>query len=179
MTQVELVLDHMMFGATCGIWIAAAPRTSWIVKAGQYSMPSLDGRTMLLVRIALLSFIIGGRFCRDAHKCSFIPAVGSVLAYVFYWIAVVAVLVYMKFKEVSSAVVHFHHICLTQFPHRAARKFSAASQQRVCDGAKTELRGIWLKGSWTTKSSFRSDKSTIVVLLTFSLLIRLRPEPQT
>lgn len=84
----ELAQGHMTSEATFGTSIAVTlPQ-----EAGPSSMPSLVGKTVRLVRFAfpcsLLALLI-------------VPLVGSVLAYVFYWLAVVVVLVYYKFREVS------------------------------------------------------------------------------
>jgi hypothetical protein len=40
------------------------------------------------------------------HDCSPVAyIVGTVLSYIFYWLAVIAVLVYLKYKEVGSTAV--------------------------------------------------------------------------
>lgn len=74
--------------------------------------------------------------------------VGSILAYVFYWLAVVVTLVYLKFKEVSFTSPA-EHSCWARFLDifginhllpRAALKYLEGSQRRVFAVGKRGLR---------------------------------------
>lgn len=82
----------MMFVATSGISIAVRPMRRRVLRGGPSLAHSSGGRTTLLVRRKHVEI------AACAHVLHF--AVGSVLAYVFYWIAVIAVLIFMKYKEV-------------------------------------------------------------------------------
>jgi hypothetical protein len=129
-TQVEPVQDRMTSEATCGIWIAAVPKAHSMARVGQYSTHFLDGPIMQRVRIVI---------CRSSAEMLtnfHLPRiVGSVLAYVFYWLAVVAVLVFMKFNEVSFAPGSSLRLpCLTSSSAQGRTKFlgreSAAGVRR-------------------------------------------------
>ena len=50
------------------------------------------------------------------------PPVGSVLSYVFYWLAVITVLVYYKFKEVNGPALLSPIVWLKRFFDRGAQK---------------------------------------------------------
>jgi hypothetical protein len=60
-------------------------------------MPFLGGVITLLV-CSPLPFPVCGLSADAVGACGFI--VGSILTYVFYWVAAAVMLVYMKFKEV-------------------------------------------------------------------------------
>jgi hypothetical protein len=84
-------------------------------------MPSLDGPIMPRVRILLPFFLL------DSNRNS----VGTVIGYVFYWLAVILSLVYMKFTEVSQPNLCFLYILLTEHPwSRAVLNFSDTNQQQ-------------------------------------------------
>jgi hypothetical protein len=78
-----------------GTSIAAIPRTTSTGKDGSFSVPFSDGPTPQQVRLSLAIFFDLGCMSTD-DSCR---AVGSVLSYIFYWLAAIAVLVYMKYKE--------------------------------------------------------------------------------
>ena len=85
---VEPALGRTTSGATFGTsTVVLLPRA-----AGPSSTPSLVGKTARRVRLhrSFLGFTL----------LTALP-VGSVLAYVFYWLAVIVVLVYYKFREVK------------------------------------------------------------------------------
>jgi hypothetical protein len=131
-TLVEPAQDRMTSEATCGIWIAAVPKALSMVRVGRYSTHFSDGPIMQQVRI-----VIRRSSAEILTNFHFLQIVGSVLAYVFYWLAVVAVLVFMKFKEVSFAPVHLSLFrVLLPLPHRAARNSSVANQRRAYDDVK-------------------------------------------
>lgn len=60
--------------------------------------------------------------------------VGTVLSYVFYWIAVIAVLIFMKFNEVN--VFFSDHICT-----RFSRISSSFLGTHEVDGVRIQRRG--------------------------------------
>ena len=91
-TRGEPVQARTMCEETCGILIAVTPMADSPIKVGRSSTLSSDGPTMQRVRLSAF----GLRRKKFINWC----VVGSVLAYAFYWIAVVVALVYMKFKEV-------------------------------------------------------------------------------
>jgi len=104
----------MTFGVTSGTSIVVI-RQIELVKVGQYLQLSLVGATTLHVRNQFPK-------CLDKSTWIFflINPVGTVLSYVFYWIAVIGTLVYLKFSEVSflflrqkeiifPSVHSFHH----------------------------------------------------------------------
>ena len=70
--------------------------------AGPSSVPFSGGRTVRLVSNGFTKRWIGVHFHQssDRHR-----AVGTVLSYVFYWLVVIVVLVYLKFKEVGYLTV--------------------------------------------------------------------------
>jgi len=88
----------MTFGVTSGTSIVVI-RQIELVKVGQYLQLSLVGATTLHVRNQFPKFTK----CLDKSTWIFflIHPVGTVLSYVFYWIAVIGTLVYLKFSEVS------------------------------------------------------------------------------
>jgi hypothetical protein len=78
----------------CGTLIVARQRLD---RNGQYSALFLGGPTMLQVT--------SRNFEHLARLLTITSIVGSVLSYIFYWLAVIGVLLYMKYTEVSSATV--------------------------------------------------------------------------
>jgi len=71
--------------------------------------------------------------------------VGTILSYVFYWIAVIVVLVVMKFKEVGFYYSTITRVLRTDnrtLNGRAALKYSASNQLLV-DAAAQELEREW------------------------------------
>lgn len=66
-------------------------------EAGRSSLVSSGGTTTL--RVSFLPVLRRERYLQIYRLLAVL--VGSVLSYVFYWIAVMAALAYMKFKEVS------------------------------------------------------------------------------
>ena len=85
-------LDPTVYKATSGTLTAAIQKTRETIRAGVSLAPSLGGPIAPTVRLILssLSLLLTE------------PAlVGTILAYVFYWLAVIATLVYLKFSEAS------------------------------------------------------------------------------
>ena len=63
---------------------------------------------------------------------------GSILSYVFYWLAVIAALVYMKFKEVRVVVRHL--FCFSSVIFRDVLLSLGKSPRRVPAVASEERR---------------------------------------
>jgi hypothetical protein len=72
------------------------------------------------------------------------PTVGTILSYVFYWLAVIAVLVVMKFKEVSFMIQQPPAFMVDNrtLNGRAAPKYSASNQLLV-NAATHKLEREW------------------------------------
>ena len=73
-----------------------------------------------------------------------LPPVGTILSYVFYWLAVIVVLVVMKFKEVGFYYSTTTRVLRTDntLIGRAALKYSASNQLLV-DAAAQGLEREW------------------------------------
>ena len=90
---VVMVPARSTFAETSGTLIAAIlkiPRT----KGGRFSARSLAGQTAPTVRRSISHLV--------NLTMNYYNLVGSVLAYVFYWITTILLLVFLKWKEVSG-----------------------------------------------------------------------------
>ena len=96
---------------------------------------------------------------------------GSVLSYVFYWLAVIAALVYMKFKEVR--VVARHLFCFLSVIFRDVLLSLGKSPRRV-PAVASEKRRQTLARTWLSMNQKRSCVSWKYNVFETSQLPRVR-----
>jgi hypothetical protein len=76
------------------------------------------------------------------HKFSLmISSVGTILSYVFYWIAVIVTLIFLKFKEVSHFLRNLCTFSLSLLS-RVVLRFLVANRLQRRGGSRAELKGL-------------------------------------